>query len=149
MACRPADRMGHLRTVLNLSTTEMALLLDLPRERMKRILRSREKPSVTLLARVRRALPYINPDWLLTGEGPVLLIQPPFTDTPPSTLLLALPIATGNAIHTNTGTANQTYNVLSCQQDLKVCREHVALLLQMIQDKQHIIDLLQQRPPNA
>lgn len=139
MPCRPADRLGLLRTVLDLSTTEMALLLELPRERMKRILKSKAKPSVTLLARIRRALPYVNPDWLLTGEGPVLLTTPPAVP-----LYHPLPIAApANAIHTNHGTANQTLNVLNCQSDLRVCRQHMAMLQQQLQDKEKIIQLLE------
>lgn len=140
MACRPADRLGHLRTVLDLSTSDMALLLDLPRERMKRILKSKAKPSVTLLARIRRALPYVNPDWLLSGEGPVLLTHSPAAPLYQYPLPIAAPT---NAIHTNHGTANQTLNVLSCQADLRVCRQHMALLQQQIQDKEKIIQLLE------
>ena len=137
--------MGHLRTVLQLNTSEMALLLDLSRERMKRILKSKAKPSVSLLARVRRALPYVHPDWLLTGEGPVLYTP---TTTPAAPLYLSLPdtptIATpGNAIHTNNGTANQTLNILHCQQSLNVCRQHMAMLQQQFQDKEKIIQLLE------
>ena len=136
--------MGHLRTVLDFSTNEMALLLDLPRERMKRILKSKAKPSVTLLARIRRALPYVNPDWLLTGEGPVLL-----THLPADPLYYHLPITPiatpANAIHTNNGTANQTLNVLNCQADLHVCRQHMTMLQQQLQDKEKIIQLLEHR----
>lgn len=138
--------MGHLRTVLNLSIADMALLLSLPKERMKRILKSRAKPSVTLLARVRQALPYCNPDWLLTGEGPVLLTTQQPVATP---LHHPLPItptnATGNTITHNNGTANQNYTVLNCQQGTVVCRLHLEMLMQTIQDKDEIIQLLKQQ----
>ncbi|WP_206780458.1 hypothetical protein [Hymenobacter amundsenii] len=130
---------------MQLNTSEFALLLDLPRKRMKRILRSTAKPSVSLLARVRRALPYINPDWLLTGEGPVLYTP---ATAPADPLYLPLPstpiaLSPGNAIHTNHGTANQTLNILHCQQSLNVCRQHMAMLQQQLRDKERIIQLLE------
>ncbi|WP_345117653.1 hypothetical protein [Hymenobacter algoricola] len=103
---------------------------------MKRILKSRAKPSVSLLACIRRALPYINPDWLILGEGPVLLSKP---FSAPLHHLLPDP---GNSIGTNHGTATQSYTVFSCQHELAFCRTHVHLLLQTIQDKERIINLI-------
>lgn len=91
----PADRLPALRQTLNLSTEEFAYSLDLPVRRARRILRPTYQPCVGLLARVRRSFPQVNPDWLLCGEGD---------------MLLAAPASTGNSIENNYGTVHQTVN---------------------------------------
>ena len=93
MHCRSTDRLRLLRLTLNLSTDEFSAALDLPLRRTKRLLKPGRKPTFGLMARVRRSFPQVNPDWLLSGEGSILL-SPPATD--------------GNAIGHNYGTATQT-----------------------------------------
>lgn len=73
MLCRATDRLTHLCVALNLSLTQFAERLGLTIRRAKRILKNHRKPSIGLLARIRRAFPQISPDWLILGEGDVFL----------------------------------------------------------------------------
>ncbi|MDB5268018.1 MAG: hypothetical protein JWP58_1058 [Hymenobacter sp.] len=101
MVCRIADRLSHLCVALNLSIAQFAERLGLTLRRARRVIRTTHKPSVGLLARVRRAFPSVNPDWLLLGEGEVFL-----------NLLLA-PNA-GNYIGINYGHCVQIIRPCSC-----------------------------------
>lgn len=71
MVCRIADRLSHLCVALNLSIAQFAERLGLTIRRARRVIKNTHKPSVGLLARVRRAFPHVSADWLLLGEGEV------------------------------------------------------------------------------
>ncbi|WP_210516456.1 helix-turn-helix domain-containing protein [Hymenobacter terricola] len=73
MVCRAADRLSHLCVALNLTLAQFAHHIGLTIRRAKRVLKTTHKPSIGLMARVRRAFPNVNPDWLLLGEGEVFL----------------------------------------------------------------------------
>lgn len=73
MVCRAADRLSHLCVALNLSIAQFAERIGLTLRRCRRVLKTTHKPSLGLMARVRRAFPSVNPDWLLLGEGEVFL----------------------------------------------------------------------------
>ena len=91
--CRAADRLGYLCLALNLSTSDFAVMLDLPLRRAKRVLKPTRKPSLKLIARVLRAIPELNHLWLLDGDGTMFN-----TDEPPNL---------GNYVGTNSGTCYQ------------------------------------------
>lgn len=133
MACRPAERLGHLRIVLNLSISDFAAALNVSERRIMRLLKARTKPSISLIARVRRSFQTINPDWLILGEGPVFLDH---TSTA---------TAGNNVVLSNTGTTHQTtVNIHhNCELDLQACKAQVALLEQQLADKRRIIQLLE------
>ncbi|WP_310397292.1 hypothetical protein [Hymenobacter sp.] len=101
MVCRAADRLSSLCLALHLSTAEFAALLDLPPRRARRVLKPTHRPSLKLMARVQRAIPQVNPHWLLCGEGEML-----------SRPLDPQPSNTGNWVGTNYGTVHQTIQTI-------------------------------------
>ncbi|WP_310393657.1 hypothetical protein [Hymenobacter sp.] len=99
MVCRAADRLSSLCLALHLSPADFALLLDLPLRRARRVLKPSQAPSLKLMARVQRAIPQVNPHWLLCGEGEMLSRPRESANT-------------GNWVGTNYGTLHQTIHTI-------------------------------------
>lgn len=67
MVCRAADRLSHLCVALQLSTTDFAQRLDLPKgKRLPRRL------NEDLQKKILVTFPNVNPCWLFKGKGEVL-----------------------------------------------------------------------------
>lgn len=52
-----------------LTPSAFADMLDIGRAVMSHILNGRNNPSLDVVTRILSKLPYVNPDWLLTGTG--------------------------------------------------------------------------------
>lgn len=52
-----------------LTPSAFADMLQIGRAVMSHILNGRNNPSLEVVTRILSKLPYINPDWLITGEG--------------------------------------------------------------------------------
>lgn len=58
-----------------LTPSAFADMLEIGRAVMSHILNGRNNPSLDVVTRILTKLPYINPDWLLTGSGNMYKVE--------------------------------------------------------------------------
>ncbi len=126
MAIRAADRLRHLQKALRLSPVDLAQALDIPERRVRQLLKSEDKPTLALVARLRRTFPQVNPDWLLLGEGDIFLARAQMAQ-----------LYGSNYIGSNSGTCIQ--NIYQCEK----CHPTEEALKLQVADKTRIIQLLE------
>ncbi|NDK56345.1 helix-turn-helix domain-containing protein [Pontibacter fetidus] len=78
------DRIRQLIEFTGLSVSQFADGIDVPRAILSHILGGRNKPSLDVMLKVIAAYRNINPDWLLLGEGDMLIKVATVTTQPDS-----------------------------------------------------------------
>ena len=92
------ERIRELIEYSGLSSSQFADGIEVPRAILSHILSGRNKPSLDVILKVLTNYRTINPDWLLLGEGDMLLkITDPVVPTIPETIISPKTIVAGVA----------------------------------------------------
>jgi len=66
------DRIDLLLKYRNISASQFADEMDIPRSVLSHVLSGRNRPSLDFILKILKACPEINPGWILLGEGTML-----------------------------------------------------------------------------
>jgi hypothetical protein len=133
------QRLKILIKALGMPISAFSRALDVPEATTRNYTNRGSTPGHDYLERITSQFEQVNPTWLLTGHGEMLLNQ---TAEPQATYQK---ITGGNVVGQNTGTGRvtQTHQAdASTAAELAALRREVALLSSQVQDKDLIIDLL-------
>lgn len=69
------DRIDELIKYLDISPTQFAQKVGIQRSTLQHILNGRNEPSLNVVKSIHSALPSVNLDWLLTGNGQIFTTE--------------------------------------------------------------------------
>ncbi|MFD2515611.1 helix-turn-helix domain-containing protein [Pontibacter locisalis] len=85
------DRIRQLMEFKELSSSQFADTVDVPRAVISHIISGRNKPSLDVIIKIISAFPEVNKDWMLMGEGNMLsgLVKKTDSEMDPNTAFVA------------------------------------------------------------